>query len=269
MKNSKFFEYLNEKVNFIRKETLKLHLLTPETRIASSLSCIEIFVVLYYSKIFNFFSEKQGDKLVISKGHGSISLYPILYDLGFIRKNELENISKENSVLGSIPDISLPTIDLINGSLGHGLGQACGIALGLKRKKINSKVIVLIGDGELYEGSVWEAVMFAFHHKLDNIIAIIDNNKISMLDYCKNIINIEPIKEKFSHFGWLVKVINGHDIYSLYQSLYSLKYNKGKKPKVLIAETVKGKGVPSLEKDPLCHIRSLKKEEILLIINGK
>ncbi|MCM8805048.1 MAG: thiamine pyrophosphate-dependent enzyme [Candidatus Omnitrophica bacterium] len=264
MKKKEFLRFLKEKANFIRKQTIKFHLAIPETRIASSLSCIEILVTLYYGKIFNF----KNDRIVISKGHGAISLYPILIDLGFLKNIKIEN-KKSLSLLGSIPDINLPTINLINGSLGHGLGQGCGIAIAMRMRKLNGKIFVLIGDGELYEGSCWEAIMFAGHHRLDNLIVIVDNNKISMLDYCKKIINLEPLDKKFQDFGFESKSINGHNILDLYNTLTSFKKSSSKRPKLLIANTIKGKGVAKLEKNPLCHIMSLEKKDVKEILDKK
>ncbi len=141
------------------------------------------------------------------------------------------------------------------------------MSLALKRKKSDSKVFVLLGDGELYEGSVWESIMFAAEHKLDNLIVIVDNNKVSMLDYCKNIIDLSPVEEKFKNFGWNVKTIDGHNVEEVYNSLKNIKKESDdQKPKILIANTVKGKGVPLLENDPLCHIKSLSKDEAILAI---
>jgi len=137
--------------------------------------------------------------------------------------------------LGGIPDPTIPGFEAVNGSLGHGLGVACGVSLALKRKKRKEKVFVLLGDGELYEGSVWEAVMFAGEHKLDNLIVILDNNKICMLDYCRNILNLEPLDKKFKVFNWHVKSVNGHDIYQLFRTLTNLRNGKSDKPKLLIA----------------------------------
>ncbi|MFN4226874.1 MAG: transketolase [Candidatus Ratteibacteria bacterium] len=250
-------KFLKEKAAFIRKKTIEIHLSYPETRIASSLSCVEILVTLYYGKILNILE----DKIVISKGHGAISLYPILVNCGYLK---LENNNLENTVLkfGSIPDINLPTISLINGSLGNGLGQACGIALALKKKNQKGKVFVLLGDGELYEGSVWESFMFAGHHRLDNLIVIIDNNKICMLDFCEKVINLKPLDKKLENFGFEVKIVNGHNIQRIYNVLRLFKKSNIKKPKILIANTVKGKGVYKLENDPLCHIKSLSKEDV-------
>lgn len=267
-----FFEFLKQKALEVRKETLRIHGIANETRLASSLSCIEIFVALYYGGILNFNPEninwEERDRFIISKGHGSISLYPILADLGYFDKKELNKVCKKGSFLGGIPDPLIPGYETINGSLGHGLGVACGMALALKRRNRKENVFVLLGDGELYEGSVWEAVMFSGEHRLDNLVLIIDNNKICMLDYCRNILDLEPIEEKFRVHKWAVDRVDGHDIVRLHASLQRLKGAAEGKPKVLIADTVKGKGVPCLEGDPLCHIKSLKQEDIDPIIAG-
>lgn len=256
----------------MRKETLKIHKIARETRLASSLSCVEIFSVLYYGGILKFEAKnplwEKRDRLIISKGHGAISIYPILADQGYFPKNELERVCQETSILGGIPDIIIPGFETINGSLGQGLGVACGMALALKRKKKKEKVFVLVGDGELYEGSVWEAVMFAGAHGLDNLILIVDNNKVCMLDYCKNILDMEPLDKKFSVFKWAVKRINGHNERAVYQALVDFKKDQKGRPKVIIADTVKGKGVPRLETDPLSHIKNLSPEEADVLIKG-
>lgn len=258
---------LKEKALWVRKETLNIHRLAPETRLASSLSDVELFVALYYGGILKFDAKnprwEERDRFIISKGHGAVSLYPILADLGFFDKSELEKSGKTGSFLGGIPDTMIPGFETINGALGHGLGVACGTAIALKRKKSNSKVFVLTGDGELCEGAVWEAAMFAGHHKLDNLILIIDNNKISMLDYSKNIIDLEPIEEKFRVFGWKTSVIGGHNVENVFNRLRQVKEEKADEPRAIIAETIKGKGVRQLENDPLCHVKSLSEEEVL------
>ena len=261
---SDLLKFLKNKALWVRKETLKIHKIAPETRLASSLSDIEIFVALYYGKVLRFIPNniewEERDRFIISKGHGAISLYPILADLGFFSMDELNHVCHKNSFLGSIPD-NIPGFETINGSLGHGLGVASGIAIGLRRKKIKSYVFVLVGDGEIYEGSFWEAVMFCSHHRLDNLILIVDANKISMLDYTKNIIDLEPLSEKFKVFSWEVKVVDGHNIFEVYSALKSFQNKYGDRPKVLIADTIKGKGVAQLERDTLCHLRSLTADE--------
>ena len=264
-------DLFRERSLWLRRETLKIHNIAPETRVASALSSIEIYVVLYYGKILrydptNIYWENR-DRFIISKGHGATLLYPILADFGFFDKKELERVCQKDSFLGIIPDIIIPGFETNNGSLGHGLGVSCGISLALKRKKSNAKVFVLLGDGELNEGSIWESIMFAAEHKLDNLMVIIDNNKVSMLDYCKNIINLTPIEGKFKVFGWDVETIDGHNVKELYNSLMAFKEERnGQKPRILIADTVKGKGVTMLENDPLCHVKSLSKDEATLAI---
>ncbi|OGW81904.1 MAG: transketolase [Omnitrophica bacterium RIFCSPLOWO2_12_FULL_44_17] len=264
--NEKLIQFLKNKVKWIREETLKIHKIAPDTRIASCLSDIEIFAVLYYGKLLKFNPKNpkwdNRDRFIVSKGHGGVSLYPVLADLGYFGKNELNNVCRNGSRFGSIPDSMVEGFETINGSLGQGLGVGCGMALGLKRKKSKSYVFVLVGDGELYEGSNWEAIMFAAHHQLDNLILIVDNNKIAMLDYCKNIINLKPLENKFKAFNWKAKVVNGHHVEKVYHALNEFKKDKGGRPKVLIADTKKGKGVPGLENNSLCHVMSLKPEEV-------
>ena len=150
---------------WVRKETLKIHKITPDTRLASSLSPIEILVSLYYGEILKFNPKnlqwQERDRFIISKPHGAVSIYPILADLGFFDKKELKRVGQNGSLLGGIPDASVPGFETTHGALGHGLGVACGMAIALKRMKSNSKILVLLGDGELYAGSVWEAIMIA------------------------------------------------------------------------------------------------------------
>ena len=272
MEKSALINNLKEKALWLRKEMLTIHKTAPDTRLASCLSDIEIFTALYYGKILRTDPKNLNwegrDRFIISKPHGAVSLYPILADFGFFDKSELSKVSQNGSFLGGIPDASVPGFETTNGSLGHGLGVACGVALALKKKNSNSKVFVLSGDGELSEGSVWEAIMFASEHKLSNLILIVDNNKISMLGYCKDIIDLSPLEEKFKAFKWGTKTVNGHNIEEVYNVLKTIKEEDSDCPMVLIADTIKGKGVPKLENDSLCHIRSLKEEDIIDAINN-
>lgn len=259
-------EELEDRADWVRKETLKLHKLAPETRLASSLSDVEIFVALYYTGILKYDPRNalagDRDRFIISKGHGAISLYPILAERGFFDQDELLKIGSEDSFLGVIPDALVPGFETINGALGHGLGVACGSALALKRKGSDSTVFVLSGDGELNAGAVWEAVMFAAYHRLNNLVLIVDNNGMSMLGYQRDILGLEPLEEKFHTFGWKAEAVDGHDIEQLRTALIRLKRDEGDRPKVLIANTQKGRGIRSLENDSLCHVRMLKPQEI-------
>ena len=258
---------MKEKSRWVWRETLKIHKFCPESRIASSLSCVEILVALYYGGVLDFdpkqpFSEDR-DRLIISKGHGSISYYPILADLGFIDKKELDAPGTLGNKLKAIPDTLIEGYETINGSLGHGIGVGIGMALGLKAKGSERKVFVLVGDGELNEGSMWEAIMLAGHHKLDNLCVIVDKNNLCMLDYCRNIVDLEPIEAKFQAFGWDAATVDGHDEQAVADALTAFKARKvGARSLVVVAHTVKGRGVKSLEADSLCHIKSLKPEAI-------
>jgi transketolase len=249
----------------VRRETLRLHKLAPETRVASSLSDVEIFVALYYGRLLRFRPAdprwEGRDRLIVSKGHGGISLFPVLADLGFFDKAELERIGRTGGILGGIPD-EVPGFETINGSLGHGPGVAAGMALALRNKRSAANVVVLTGDGEIFEGAVWEAVMFAGHHRLDNLLLIVDRNKLSMLGPTREIVDLSPVADKFRAFGWNAVTADGHDPVKLRCALARLLAERAGKPKVLVAETVKGKGVAGLEKDPLCHIRTLTPEQV-------
>lgn len=263
---------LAAKARWVRRETLRLHGLAPETRVASSLSAVELFVALHYSGIMAFDSAdprwEGRDRLIISKGHGSICYYPILADLGYFDPEELERICQAGSFLGGIPDTIIPGYETINGSLGHGLGVACGMALALKQKQAAATIFVMVGDGELNEGSIWEGVMFAAQHRLDNIVLLVDQNKTCMLDRSQRVINLEPLEQRFAAFGWSCQRVDGHDLEQVCQGLREYQTARNGSPKVLIADTIKGKGVPILETDPLCHIKSLNAEELKTALEG-
>ena len=263
---------LSAKALWVRRETLLLHGRAPETRVASSLSAVELFVALHYAGIMAFNPAEPfwpgRDRLIISKGHGSICYYPILADLGYFPLAELERICLPGSFLGGIPDTIIPGYETINGSLGHGLGVACGMALALKQTGSPSTIYVMVGDGELNEGSVWEGVMFASQHRLDNIVLLVDQNKICMLDRSERVINLEPLDPRFSAFGWATHRIDGHDLAQVCATLDSCKQDRGGVPKVIIADTVKGKGVPVLETDTLCHVKSLNAAELQAALEG-
>lgn len=259
--------HLKERAKFLRIETLKIHQAAVEVRVASSLSPVEIFTALFYGQLLTYNPDKPydeaRDRLIISKGHGSICMYPLLADLGFFDKAELNQVCKSGSFLGGIPDPVIPGYETINGSLGHGLGVACGIALALKTKQSAKKAVVLTGDGELNEGANWEAIMCAAQHNLDNLTLIVDYNKVSMLDFSKNIIDLNSLAQKFTAFHWSVyEIEEGHEIEQVYTTLKTAFAAHQKKPKVVIVHTLKGKGVPFLETHPLSHILSVKADDI-------
>jgi len=262
---------LRAKAHWVWRETLAVHRRAPETRLASSLSSIEIFVALYYGCVLRFNpsnpADEERDRCIISKGHGSICMYPILADLGYFPMEELQHVCEAGSFLGGIPDPVIPGYETINGSLGHGLGVAAGMALGLKRKsndrRVNDRsVFVVAGDGELHEGANWEAIMFAAQHKLDNLHLIVDDNGISMLGYTEDIVSHGALTSRLGAFGWDCMEIDGHDVLAVQAALQQQKATSAGKPKALIARTLKGHGVPGLENAPLSHITNPKPELI-------
>jgi len=260
------FINLLEKAHWVWRETLAIHRRAPETRLASSLSSIEIFVALYYGGVLRFDSanplNETRDRCVISKGHGSICMYPILADLGYFPIEELQKVCHTGGILGGIPDPVIPGYETINGSLGHGLGVGTGVAFGLNRKGSDRSVFVVTGDGELHEGANWEAIMFASQHKLDNLNLIVDNNQISMLGYTDDIVSHGSLSTRLSAFGWECHEVDGHDVYAVRAALSKMKESRNSKPKALIALTLKGHGVPGLENAPLSHILNPKPELI-------
>jgi len=200
------------------------------------------------------------DRCIISKGHGSICLYPILVDLGFFPKAELERIGKTGGILGGIPDPIIPGYETINGSLGHGLGVSTGIALGLRAKFSSCNVFVVAGDGEMHEGAMWEAVMLASQHRLDRLNLIVDDNRTAMLGHTKDIIDHVSLVDRLSSFGWDCYSVDGHDVDAVRDALLEMKSRQANKPKALIAKTIKGHGVPGLENQPLSHVMSPKSD---------
>jgi len=264
---------LIEKSRWVWHQTLKVHRRAPETRLASSLSPIEIFVALYYGGVLEFDPSaplaETRDRCIISKGHGSICMYPILADLGFFSPHELERVCQAGSFLGGIPDPVIPGYETVNGSLGHGLGVATGVALALKRKQNERSVFVVAGDGELHEGANWEAAMFASHHDLDNLNLIVDNNQIAMLGHTDGIVSHHPLADRFKAFGWECFEIDGHDVTLVLSTLLQMKRLTCGKPKVLIAKTLKGHGVPGLENEALSHVMNPKPELLDRLIGGE
>lgn len=255
---------LREKAHWVWRETLAVHRRAPETRLASSLSSVEIFVALYYGDLLRFDPSnprwEERDRCIISKGHGSICMYPILADLGYFPMEELERVCEAGSFLGGIPDPVIPGYETVNGSLGHGLGVATGVALGLKRKRSERSVFVVCGDGELHEGANWEAIMFAAQHRLDNLHLIVDDNRISMLGYTDDIVSHHGFASRLTAFGWDCLTVDGHDVHAVRAALREQKTAMTGKPKALVANTLKGRGVPGLENAPLSHIINPKPE---------
>lgn len=240
----------------IRKEILEIIYKTKSPHIGSSLSIVEILISLYF-KFLNVSPQKKKDKerdiFILSKGHAALALYVVLAERGFMKRAVLKKFGVDNGLLEGHPTRNLEYgIEVSTGSLSHGLAIGAGMALARKRNDSKSRVFVLLSDGELQEGSVWETALFASHHKLDNLIAIVDYNKIQALDKLENIMNLEPLKKKWQAFGWQAKEINGHDFFQLEGVLNKIPFSS-QRPSVVIANTKKGKGVSFMENNPLWH----------------
>lgn len=228
------------------------------SHIGSVLSICDIVAVLY-SKILKinpaFPKQIDRDRFILSKGHACVAVYAALAELGFIKKQELSSYGQDHSRLMNHISHQVPGVEFSTGSLGHGLPFGTGKALAAKRLNKNWRTFVLLSDGELGEGSNWEALMFAAHHQLDNLIAIIDYNKLQSLTSVDQTLRIEPLMDKVHAFGWAVREVDGHDHMALTESLTLTPWIQGK-PSFLIAHTTKGKGVSFMENRVEWHYKS-------------
>jgi len=255
---------LENKAIQIRKELLQMIYNSGTGHTGGSLSSVDILVALYY-EIMEIDPQNPKwelrDRFVLSKGHSVESYYTILADLGFFPKDELKYFCKFNSSLIGHPSVKVPGIEMNTGSLGHGLSIAVGMALAGKMDDKNYKVYVLMGDGELAEGSIWEGAMSANHYKLDNLVGIIDRNKLQISGDTENIMSLENLEEKWRAFGWSVITLDGNNIKELIKKLKEIPMDKDK-PHVIIANTIKGKGVPFIENDPKWHHKVPNEEQL-------
>ncbi|MEK7432439.1 MAG: transketolase [Cyanobacteriota bacterium] len=253
-------KYTNISKN-VRKNLLNITYKASSSHIGSSMSLVEILVYLYSEKLnkdsFDM-NISERNSLIISKGHAAAVVYSILYEFDYISKKDLDNYSQNGSFMTGHVNYKVNGVEFSTGSLGHGLSVALGISICAKRENRSSRCYVILSDGELNEGSIWEGIMFSSHHKLDNITIIIDNNKIQSFGFSKDVINMESLENKFESFGLDVFRINGHNFYELDNALSENKKNG--KPKIIIADTIKGKGVTFMENKLEWHYRSLSKE---------
>jgi transketolase len=234
------------------------------SHLGGGLSMADLLAVLY-GEILRVdpaspqFAER--DRFILSKGHTCAALYATLALKGFFPVEELQQFGKDGSRLMTHISHKVPGVEFSTGSLGHGLGFACGKALAAKRQHKNWRVFTMLSDGELDEGSNWEAILFAPHHRLDNLTAIVDYNKIQSLGDVKDVLELHPLAEKFRAFNWAVKEIDGHNHDEISAALKELPFTPGK-PSCLIAHTVKGKGVDYMENKLLWHYRTPNAEQV-------
>jgi transketolase len=250
---------LQDIANEIRKIALNLVYKRNTSHIGSSLSVADILAALYFN-ILKIEPEdsisKNRDRFILSKGHACPALYATLALKGFFPLSMLDTFCVNGGRLGMHPNINCaPGIEIATGSLGHGLAIGEGMAIAGKRDGPKYRVFVLLGDGECNEGSVWESAMSAAHLNLDNLIAIVDYNKIQAFGNVKDVLDLEPFAKKWASFGWEAKEIDGHNMSEIVDALSNVPFKKGK-PSVIIAHTIKGKGVSFMENMLLWHYKS-------------
>lgn len=249
------FEYIERFSQQIRLATLEMIYHAKSSHIASCFSCADILAALYGGCLHVnplFPLDPSRDRLIVSKGHAAAAVYATLALAGFFPRSWLKGYGlASSSLIGHVSHL-VPGIEYSSGSLGHGVSIGCGIALGLRHQKIASRVVVLASDGELNEGSFWEGMMFAAHHRLDRLILFIDLNGMQSLGRCDQILDMGSLEEKFKAFGFDVSCIDGHDP----EQIYRQSVNLGKRPKAILARTVKGKGVSFMENNLLWHYKN-------------
>ncbi|MCF6149095.1 MAG: transketolase [Candidatus Kuenenia sp.] len=254
---NKLIPMLKKKSYEIRKSMLEMCIKAETGHVTSSLSCIDILVALYYGNILNHMPQDPScdkrDRFILSKGQASPALYAILADAGYYKKSELDKFAQKGGMFGVHLQNDVPGVEITSGSLGLGLGIAAGIALGAKMDRALYLVFALLGDGECYEGSIWETAMFASHNRLNNLIAIIDRNYLCVTDFTENLIALEPIEDKWKSFGWDTQRIDGHSFEDILSALSNLRSRRSLKPLVIIADTTKGEGVEHVSNNPLWH----------------
>jgi len=255
---------LKKKAKIVRRRIIEMLWEAKGGHFGGSLSCVDILVALYFH-ILKIDPQnpkwEDRDRFILSKGHASAALCPTLAEKGYFSVQLLNTFNKLDSPFGMHPDMhKIPGCDMSTGSLGHGLPIGVGIALGGKLDAKSYKVFVLLGDGELQEGSIWEAMMAASHYKLDNLVAIVDRNKIELDGATEEIMALEPLSKKWKDFGWSVEEIDGHNMKEILEVLKKIPIKKGK-PSLIIAHTIKGKGISFMENTHDWHYGKIGKEE--------
>jgi transketolase len=242
----------------IRRHCVEMTNRANASHIGSSLSMTDMLAVLY-AKVLRYDPEQphweQRDRFLLSKGHGCAALYSVLAECGFFPVSDLDTFCQNGSRYAGHTMHNIPGVELSSGSLGHGLPVATGMALAAKRDEKSHHVYCMLSDGECDEGSVWEAALFAPHHKLDNLVVLVDYNKIQSLGRVEDVINLEPLAEKWRAFGWGTREINGHNLGAIDKALAETPFVSGR-PSCIVAHTVKGKGISYMEDKLLWHYRA-------------
>lgn len=247
--NSEKITFLECKATQIRKDLLQMVYKSKTGHTGGALSSVDVLVALFY-EVIKIDTENpkwaDRDRFVLSKGHSVEGYYNILADLGFFPKDELATFSQFNSRLIGHPNVKVPGVEMNTGALGHGLSAAVGMALAGKMSKKDYKVYVLMGDGEQAEGSIWEGAMSASHYKLDNLVGIIDRNRLQISGNTEDVMALDNLAGKWSQFGWEVIELDGHNYEQILDAFDRIPFF-AEKPSLIIANTTKGKGVSYME----------------------
>jgi transketolase len=257
---------LEAKTRLFRREILEMTFKAGSGHPGGSLSAVDIITVLYYHQMrVDPKNPKWADRdrFVLSKGHVCPALYAVLAEIGFFPKEALWTLRRPESILQGHPDMRLtPGVEMSTGSLGQGLSVACGMALAARLDEKDYAVYCMLGDGEVQEGNVWEGAMFATHERLDNLIAILDRNRLQIEGFTEDVMNLDPLEDKWKAFGWTVlELEDGNDIKQILNVLDKAVERQGK-PKIIIANTIKGKGVSFMENRAEYHGRALSPDEM-------
>ncbi|MDP9902188.1 transketolase [Variovorax ginsengisoli] len=248
------------KPSVLRKTVLDMAYAGSTVHIGCAFSIIEILAVLYRNHLRypdNTPDSAGRDYLVLSKGHGVMAQYACMYERGWLTDTQVQNYFADGSELKGLSDSRIPGLEVTSGSLGHGFSVGVGLALAAKLRFTDQKTYAIVGDGEINEGPIWEGALFAAHHELDNFMVIVDENGFQAMGATKDVMSLGSIESKFESFGFEAVTIDGHDEAALDGAIAALWASPSKRPKALIAKTVKGKGVPFMENNNMWHYTRL------------
>ena len=256
---------LADRAKFIRTETVRLTRIAGAGHYSSTFSCAEILAALYYAQMRIEPSRPDWpdrDRFIMSKGHAAIGLYPVLADLGYFDPTELDTYTRLGSKYGDHPDMKkVRGLDFSSGSLGHGLSVGLGMALAGRMQGRDYRTYVMLGDGEISEGQIWEAVIAAGHFKLGHLVILLDRNGLCIDGHTEDIMGIEPVHDRFAAFGWDVQRVDGHDLSAVMGAFDTLKTGTTGKPQAIVFDTVKGRGVERMEMSLDWHVGNLVGED--------
>jgi transketolase len=270
MPQSKSVEELQAIARQIRRDIIEMITAAGSGHPGGSLSSVEILVTLYFGGVMRHDPANpkwaDRDRIILSKGHAAPVLYAAMAEAGYVPKDQLNTLRKLGSIYQGHPDVRfMPALDASTGSLGEGVSIALGMGLAARLNNSRSRTYCILGDGEIQEGQIWEGAMFGAMHKADNVCVIVDHNRIQLDGFVKDIMEVDPVDDKWRSFGWHAIDVDGHDIPALQAAFAEAAATKGK-PTVLVARTVKGRGVSFMENNPKFHGMAPTKDESALAL---